>query len=245
LWQIDGVEHVYSVSRPGQSVVTVRFYVGEDRERSLVKLHNKIFMNQDQAPPLVKGWVIKPVEIDDVSIVNLTLHSASYDDHQLRRMAEEILWPAWPRCPTSAAPISWAADPGWCGWNWTPSAWPVRGDAHERAPGADGERTHHSRRAASTGPTRSYEVTSDSFLIQPPPGGPTGGGRAPGPAGVSADVAEVIDGPSEAASYTRLGFSRRYLKDQDPPGRFRKPGRGDPGIWPKSAAPTRWRWLTT
>ena len=37
LYQIDGVEHVYSMSRPGQAVVTVRFYVGEDREKSLVK----------------------------------------------------------------------------------------------------------------------------------------------------------------------------------------------------------------
>src|SRR5262245_38877902 len=47
LCQIDGVEHVYSMSRPGQAVVTVRFHVGEDRERSLVKLHNKIAMNTD------------------------------------------------------------------------------------------------------------------------------------------------------------------------------------------------------
>jgi multidrug efflux pump subunit AcrB len=72
-------------------VVTVRFFVGEDRERSLVKLHNKITMNIDQAPPLVKGWVIKPVEIDDVPIVTLTLYSDRYDDHALRRIGEEVL----------------------------------------------------------------------------------------------------------------------------------------------------------
>ena len=47
LYQIDGVEYVYSMSRPGEAVVTVRFYVGENRERSLVKLHNKILMNTD------------------------------------------------------------------------------------------------------------------------------------------------------------------------------------------------------
>src|SRR6056297_2147222 len=41
LWQIDGVEYVYSMSRDGVAIVTVRFHVGEDRERSLVKLHNK------------------------------------------------------------------------------------------------------------------------------------------------------------------------------------------------------------
>jgi multidrug efflux pump subunit AcrB len=91
LWQIDGVEYVYSTSRRDMAVVTVRFFVGEDRERSLVKLHNKISMNIDQAPPLVKGWVIKPVEIDDVPIVNLTLYSDRYDDHALRRIGEEVL----------------------------------------------------------------------------------------------------------------------------------------------------------
>ena len=75
LWQIDGVEYVYSVSRRDMAIVTVRFYVGEDRERSLVKLYNKISMNMDQAPPLVQSWLIRPVEIDDVPIVNLTLYS--------------------------------------------------------------------------------------------------------------------------------------------------------------------------
>jgi multidrug efflux pump subunit AcrB len=92
LWQIDGVEYVYSLSREGMAIVTVRFYVGEDREESLVKLHNKISMNIDIAPPIVQGWVIKPVEIDDVPIVNLTLYSDRYDDHQLRRIGEEVLW---------------------------------------------------------------------------------------------------------------------------------------------------------
>ena len=91
LWQIDGVEYVYSVSRRDMAIVTVRFHVGEDRERSLVKMHNKITMNRDQVPPLVKAWVEKPVEIDDVPIVNLTLYSDRYSDHELRRIGEEVL----------------------------------------------------------------------------------------------------------------------------------------------------------
>ncbi|MCA9198008.1 MAG: efflux RND transporter permease subunit, partial [Planctomycetales bacterium] len=90
LYQIDGVEYVYSMSMPGQAVVTVRFYVGEDREDSLIKLYNKIAMNSDVVPPGVAGWVIKPIEIDDVPIVNVTLWSESYDDHQLRRVAEQV-----------------------------------------------------------------------------------------------------------------------------------------------------------
>jgi len=93
LYQIDGVEYVYSMSRPGQAVVTVRFYVGQDREKSLVKLYNKIQSNVDQVPPSVAGWVVKPVEIDDVPIVNLSLWSDApdlYSDHQLRRIAEQL-----------------------------------------------------------------------------------------------------------------------------------------------------------
>ncbi len=91
LWQVDGVEYVYSTSMRDMAVVTVRFFVGEDRERSLVKLRNKISMNEDHVPPIVKGWVIKPVEIDDVPIVNLTLYSDRYDDHALMRIGQEVL----------------------------------------------------------------------------------------------------------------------------------------------------------
>jgi multidrug efflux pump subunit AcrB len=90
LYQIDGVEYVYSTSFEGSAMVTVRFYVGQNREDSWVKLHNKISANIDQVPPGVTGWVVKPVEIDDVPIVNLTLYSDRYSDYELRRMAEEL-----------------------------------------------------------------------------------------------------------------------------------------------------------
>ena len=91
LYQIDGVEYVYSTSYPSQAVITVRFYVGQDRERSWIKLYNKIQSNVDQVPPGVAGWVVKPIEIDDVPIVNLTLFSGGrYSDYDLRRMAEEL-----------------------------------------------------------------------------------------------------------------------------------------------------------
>ncbi len=90
LYQIDGVEYVYSMSRPGSAVVTVRFYVGEKREESLVKIYNKISMNSDVVPPGVTGWVVKPVEIDDVPFFNATLWSKTADDFTLRRVAEQV-----------------------------------------------------------------------------------------------------------------------------------------------------------
>ncbi len=90
LYQIDGVEYVYSMSRPGMAVVTVRFFVGQDREASLIKLYNKIFQNIDKTTPGIAGWVVKPVEIDDVPIVNVALYSGRYNEHELYRVAEEV-----------------------------------------------------------------------------------------------------------------------------------------------------------
>lgn len=93
LYQIDGVEFVYSMSSPGQCVVTVRFCVGEDREDSLVKIYNKINSSTDKIPPVVQSWVVKPIEVDDVPIVIATLWSDQtqrYGDHELRRIAEEV-----------------------------------------------------------------------------------------------------------------------------------------------------------
>jgi multidrug efflux pump subunit AcrB len=90
LYQIDGVEYVYSRSMPGQSIVTVRFYVGQDRERSLVKLSKWLDQNADKIPAGVTGYVVKPRETDDVPIVTFTLTSSKRDDYELRRIAEEV-----------------------------------------------------------------------------------------------------------------------------------------------------------
>ncbi|MCX5655372.1 MAG: efflux RND transporter permease subunit, partial [Planctomycetota bacterium] len=96
LYQIDGVEYVYSMSRENQTIITVRYYVGEDRERSIVKLFKKIDEHRDIVPPGVAGWIVKPVEIDDVPIVTLTLTARSGatpppDEFALRRVAEEVV----------------------------------------------------------------------------------------------------------------------------------------------------------
>ncbi len=94
LYQIDGVEYVYSMSRGDSAIVTVRFFVGEDRERSLVRLFKTLEEHKGLVPPGVAGWVMRPVEIDDVPIVTLTLRgrdesAADSDEFTLRRVAEE------------------------------------------------------------------------------------------------------------------------------------------------------------
>jgi multidrug efflux pump subunit AcrB len=88
---ISGVEYVYSMSRRGQAVVTARFFVGEDREDSLVKLHSTLQQHAAALPPQVRSWRVDTVSIDDVPILAATLHGGGLDDHALRRLAEELL----------------------------------------------------------------------------------------------------------------------------------------------------------
>jgi len=94
LWEIPGVEDVYSVSMNSVSMVTVKFYVGQDKERSMVKLYDKIMSNMDIAPPEASQPLVKPIDVDDVPIVAITLSAApgaNYDDGQLRLVADHML----------------------------------------------------------------------------------------------------------------------------------------------------------
>ncbi|MFN2330058.1 MAG: efflux RND transporter permease subunit [Chromatocurvus sp.] len=91
--QIPGVEHLYSSTRAGRVAVTLRFHVGEDRERSLLNTYNKLYSNQDRIPQVVSRWQLKPVEIDDVPILVVALWSTDserYGDYELGRMAQEF-----------------------------------------------------------------------------------------------------------------------------------------------------------
>jgi multidrug efflux pump subunit AcrB len=210
LWQIDGVEYVYSMSHQDMAVVTVRFYVGEERENSILKVHNRIAMYQDEAPPIVRGWVVKPIEIDDVPIVNLTLFSDRYDDHELRRMAR--------RSPgTALRGQGYLADtdrrrqkPGSsrgaaARTHGRPGRLPARG-----APGADGRRCVCDGGHLFTGQPQSTTVTANAFLTS---AGEVGGlvvGVHEGRPVYLRDVASIVDGPREADTYSRIGYAHYY-----------------------------------
>lgn len=90
LWEIPGVEYIYSTSRPGETLAIVRFKVGEDVERSLVKLNQKLQSNFDKIPHGVSAPLIKPKSIDDVPILALTFHSQKYDHLTLRRLVAQV-----------------------------------------------------------------------------------------------------------------------------------------------------------
>ena len=90
LWEIPGVEYIYSTSRPGQSLVILRFKVGEDMEKSLVKLNQKLQSNFDRIPHGVSFPLVKPRSIDEVPMLALTLHSKVQDHYMLRRVAIQL-----------------------------------------------------------------------------------------------------------------------------------------------------------
>ena len=64
LWEIPGVEYIYSTSSPGQSMAIVRFYVGQDEEKSIVRLNQKLYANFDIIPPGASQPLVKPRSID-------------------------------------------------------------------------------------------------------------------------------------------------------------------------------------
>lgn len=211
LWQIDGVEYVYSMSRDGQAIVTVRFHVGEDRERSLVKLHNKISMNIDQAPPIVRGWVIRPVEIDDVPIVNLTLYSEHYDDFELRRIGEEVLARL-----TEVEDISRSELVGGRRRELRVELDPARLAARRVSPLQVVERLRGADAAVQAGrfsqADQSIAVVSSAFLQSAADVEALVVGVHEGRPVHLRDLAKVSDGPEEAWSYSRIGFSELFLQ---------------------------------
>ncbi|TXD50844.1 MULTISPECIES: efflux RND transporter permease subunit [unclassified Polaribacter] len=87
---IKGVEYVYSTAMNEKAMVIVQFYVGEDIERSFVKLYNEINKHMDQMPEGVTFPLVKTRAIDDVPMLGLTLWSENYSDYQLSQMAQEL-----------------------------------------------------------------------------------------------------------------------------------------------------------
>ena len=90
IWEIPGVEYVYSTTKPGMSMAIVRFKVGESQEDSIIKLYNKLYSHFDLIPPGASKPIIKPRSIDDVPILALTFWSNRYDSYTLRRVASEV-----------------------------------------------------------------------------------------------------------------------------------------------------------
>ena len=103
LWGIPGVEYLYSMSRPGLALITVRFKVNEPQEPSLVKIYQELAANPQLLPPGAMKPIIKLQTIDDVPFLVLTLHGdGKAPSRRLASFAGWVMsWPGnCPMCPT-------------------------------------------------------------------------------------------------------------------------------------------------
>jgi multidrug efflux pump subunit AcrB len=90
LSEIPGIKHVYSASDQEMGMITLEFHVGEDMEAAIVRADDKLRTSEDLLPPGAEKAQMKPKEIDDVPVVNLTLWSTEVDDGTLRALAVSV-----------------------------------------------------------------------------------------------------------------------------------------------------------
>ncbi len=211
LWQIEGVEHVYSISRRDGAMVTVRFLVGNDREKALVRIQSRIDAHRDEAPPGVAGWVVKPVEIDDVPIVALTLWSPTADGGTIRRVAEELAarLDATPDLSKTEVigglrrEVRVELDPeALAGHGLSPLAVAGAVRAADAALSAGGFDRADRRTGVAAGPFLRSREEVEALVV---------GAHADRPVHLR-DVAKVIDGPEELASAARISFGAAVAK---------------------------------
>ncbi len=88
---LEGVEHTYGIAMDSMGIVSVQFQVGEDKEKSLVKLYDRLASNLDAMPPGTQQPLVKPVDVDDVPILTISLSANTRNDQELRRIANNVL----------------------------------------------------------------------------------------------------------------------------------------------------------
>jgi multidrug efflux pump subunit AcrB len=219
LAQVSGVEHVYSVTNNSQTIVTLRFHVGENREKALLNTYNKLHSNTDKIPSIVNNWRIKPIEVDDVPIVMLGLWSSdskTVDDYGLRRLAEEV--------STFLQAIESTSEVNIVGGrsreiqvNLNPEQMTARKIAMNEvlsAIHASNTLQHHGNIALENQSFRleSGDVFRDIETLKQTPINVIDGSVV-----LLKDIATIIDGPSEQNNYTWIDFANGYQQEHYSP----------------------------
>ncbi len=224
IWEIPGVEYIYSTTRPGLSMAIVRFKVGEKEEDSIVKLYNKLYSHFDLIPPGASKPLIKPRSIDDVPILALTLWSNRYDSYTLRRITSEV-----DREIKSIDDVSQTQIIGGERRQIRVLLDPGRMAGHGIAPAAVMGTLDRANQRLQVGEFASanqeYNVETGDFLRDADDVGRVVVGVSNGHPVYLRDVAEVRDGPEEPTNYVLFGF-----------GAGAKAREVAPGLSPASAA---------
>jgi multidrug efflux pump subunit AcrB len=213
IWEIPGVEYVYSTTRPGLSMVIVRYRVGENMEDSIVKLYNKLYSHFDAIPPGASKPLIKPRSIDDVPVLAMTFWSQQYDGYQLRRVAAEVQR----RIETLSA-VSQTKLIGGQRREIRVLLDPAKMAGYGIAPAAIASFVESQNQRLQVGEfaaaNREYSVASGEFLASAEDAGNVVIGAYKGRPVFLRDVAEIRDGPAEPADYVLFGFGHGV---KDPP----------------------------
>ncbi|MBL7994925.1 efflux RND transporter permease subunit [bacterium] len=209
---IHGVEYVYSISNPGMAMLVVRYYVGEDVERSLVKLYNEIAKNMDKIPQGASMPLIKSKSIDDVPVIALTVWSKTYDDYQLRRVAMELA--------SEIKQIDHVAETQLIGGRSRQIRVVLdksRMAAHHVDPLMISGQIQHANQQSAVGKfnsqDREFLVEAGNFLESVEDVGKIVIGVNNGSPVYLKNVAEIVDGPEEPKDYVSFGFGDVALPD--------------------------------
>jgi multidrug efflux pump subunit AcrB len=207
LMEIPGVEYVYSISSPGLGFAIVRFKVGEDEEKSIVKLYNKMYANFDLIPPGATTPLIKPRSIDDVPILALTLWSDRVDGYTLRRIAAQI--------DDQVKDVTDVSETRLIGGERRQVRIlldPARLAAYRLAPamvaGALTATNREIRAGSFSSDNREILVDTARFLERADDVGRVVVGAAEGRPVYLRDVARIVDGPEEPRSYVLFGVGK-------------------------------------
>ncbi len=207
LMEIPGVEYVYSTSSPGLGFAIVRFKVGEDEEKSIVKLYNKMYANFDLIPPGASAPLIKPRSIDDVPILALTLWSDRVDGYTLRRIAAQL-----DDQIKDVADVSETRIIGGERRQIRILLDPARLAAYRLAPatvaGALTATNREVRAGSFSRDNREILVDTARFLDRADDVGRVVVGAADGRPVYLRDVAQIVDGPEEPRSYVLFGVGK-------------------------------------
>jgi multidrug efflux pump subunit AcrB len=204
LWEIPGVEYIYSTSSPGLSTVIVRFKVGEDEERATVRLQQKLAAHMDVIPSGASAPLVKVRSIDDVPVLALTLWSTRYSGYELRRVAAELQEQIKQVPGVSEVTLTGGErrqvrvllDPE------RMAARQLAPFAIEQAVAAANERRTAGALVAGN---RELVLQTGSVLASARDVGDVVVGTTAGRPVFLRDVAQIVDGPEEPATYVRFG----------------------------------------
>ncbi len=204
LWEIPGVEYLYSTSSPGQAMVIVRFKVGEDEERSMVRLQEKLQAHADVIPPGASPPLVKPRSIDDVPVLAATLWSKRYTGFELRRIAGEL-----EEQVKQVHGVSEVTLTGGERRQVRVLLDPERMSAHGLAPLAIEQAVQAANARAPSGvvasANREILLETGTVLANAKDVGDVVVGASSGRPVFLRDVASIIDGPEEPSTYVRFG----------------------------------------